>query len=45
MIDGHVYTVEDTGYTPYGENWIDIYFDNHEDALAWGVKEMEVYII
>lgn len=45
LIDGNTYTVEDTGYTPYGDAWIDIYFDSHEAALAWGVQTKEVYLI
>ena len=45
MIDGCVYTVEDTGWSPYGDNWIDIFFDSHDTALAWGVQEKDVYII
>lgn len=44
LIEGHTYIIEDTGWTPYGENWIDIYFNDHEAALAWGVKSEEVYI-
>lgn len=45
MIDGHEYTVEDTGWTPYGGAWIDIFFNSHEDALAWGVQTKEVYLV
>lgn len=45
MIDGHEYTVEDTGYTPYGETWLDLFFEDHESALAWGVQTKEVYLI
>lgn len=45
MIDGIVYTVEDTGATPYGDAWIDIYFDTHEEALQWGEQVKEVYLI
>ena len=40
LINGHVYTVEDRG-TPYGH--VDIYFDNHSDANAFGRKYAEVY--
>lgn len=40
MINGHIYTVEDRG-TPYGH--VDIYFDNHSDALAFGMQSAEVY--
>lgn len=45
MIDGHVYTVEDTGYTPYGEAWLDVFFQDHESALNFGVQTKEVYQI
>lgn len=45
MIDGHEYTVEDTGYTPYGETWLDLFFEDHESALAWGVQTKEVYLV
>lgn len=44
MIDGVVYTVEDTGYSPY-EPWADIFFDTHEEALAWGLQTKEVYLV
>lgn len=40
MINGNVYTVEDLG-TPYGH--VDIYFDNHSDALSFGLQYAEVY--
>lgn len=40
-IDGAEYTVQDTGGAIKG-NRIDLYFDNHEDALHYGVKTMEV---
>lgn len=45
MIDGTTYTVEDTGSTPYGDAWIDIYFDTHEEALAYGLHTTSVYIV
>ena len=35
MINGHVYTVEDRG-TSYGH--VDIYFDNHQDAVNFGMQ-------
>ena len=38
------YVAEDTGGA-IKENRIDIYFDNHQDALEWGVKEIEVFQI
>lgn len=40
LINGTVYTVEDLG-TPYGH--VDIYFDNHSDALSFGLQTAEVY--
>lgn len=45
LIDGHEYTVEDTGYTPYGDAWIDIFFDSHEAALNFGVQQKEVFLL
>lgn len=42
VIEGHTYIVEDTGSGVTG-NHIDLFFDNHEDALNWGVKYMEVF--
>ena len=38
QIDGHTYTVQDTGGAIKG-NRLDLYFDSHEDALRWGVQE------
>lgn len=38
-IDGHVYIAEDTGV--YG-GWIDLYFDDHVDALQWGDRCLTV---
>lgn len=37
-LDGHTYTVQDTGGSIAG-NRLDLYFDSHEDALQWGVRE------
>ena len=42
MINDHVYTVEDRGGAIQG-NRIDIYFDTHEEALNFGVKNMEIF--
>lgn len=42
-IDGHTYTVQDRGGA-IKDNHIDIYFDNHSDAQAFGVQYAEVYI-
>ena len=43
-IDGHIYTVEDRGGAIKG-NRIDIYFNSHKEALAFGVKNKEVFLI
>ena len=40
LINGNVYTVEDLG-TPYGH--VDIFFDSHSDALAFGLQYADVY--
>ena len=45
MIEGNEYVIEDTGYTIYGDEWIDIYFDSHEEALAYGLHTASVYIV
>lgn len=42
LIDGHKYIAEDCGGAIKG-NKIDIYFDNHSDALNYGVQYMEIY--
>ncbi len=42
LIDGQVYTVEDTG-SAIKSNHIDIYFDSHEDATNYGKREKDVY--
>ncbi len=39
-INGHVYTVQDRG-TAYGH--VDIYFNTHSEALAFGAKHADVY--
>ena len=41
-INGHKYKVQDTGGAIRG-NKIDIYFDSHSDALAFGVQYVDVY--
>lgn len=41
-IDGHAYMAEDTGIG-VGENVIDIYMDNHEAAIEFGVQYCEVW--
>ena len=45
LIGDIVYTVEDTGWSPYGDAWADIFFDSHDEALAFGVRTMEVYLV
>lgn len=44
IIAGNVYIAEDTGGAIKG-NQIDIYFDSHEEALAFGVKYLKVEVI
>lgn len=44
MIDGQEYRAEDTG-SGINENRIDIYMNNHNDALDYGVKQKSVYIL
>ena len=41
IINGEVYTVEDRG-TPYGH--VDIYMDDHQQALQFGVQYADVYL-
>lgn len=42
FINDHKYIVEDTGSGIIG-NKIDIFMDSHQDALNWGVRELEVF--
>lgn len=42
IINGHTYTVEDRGGAIKG-NRIDIYFETHEEALAFGVQYVEIF--
>lgn len=42
VIDGITYTVEDKGSSVNG-NRLDIYFASHADALAFGLKTVDVY--
>lgn len=44
VIDGNTYIVEDTGWSPYGEAWIDIFFEDHQRASDFGVQSREVYV-
>lgn len=43
IIDGQIYTAEDTGSAVKG-NVIDIYFDNHEETKKYGRQNREVWI-
>ena len=43
-IGGNVYTVQDRGGAIQG-NRIDIYFSNHQAALAWGVRRLPVNVL
>ena len=44
IINGHTYIAEDCGGAIDG-NRIDIFFDNHQEALNWGVQYLEVEIL
>lgn len=44
MIDGTVYTVEDIGGAVKGRI-IDIYYDNHDAAVAHGMQQQEVFAV
>lgn len=44
IIGGHVFTAEDCGGA-IKENRIDIYVNNHADALALGVANADVYLV
>lgn len=44
MVDDVIYTVEDMGSHVNG-SWIDIYYDNHDDAVAHGTKTQEVFSV
>ena len=44
FINDHKYIVEDTGSGIVG-NKIDIFMDSHQDALNWGVQELEVFYV
>lgn len=41
-IDGHKYIAEDCGGA-INQNRLDIFFDDHNEALAWGIQRKEVY--
>lgn len=42
LINDHVYTVEDRGVEGA---WVDIYFESHEEALNFGMQQVEVYLV
>jgi 3D (Asp-Asp-Asp) domain-containing protein len=44
LYNGIEYVAEDTGGAIKG-NRIDIYFDNHSDALEWGRRTIEIEVI
>jgi 3D (Asp-Asp-Asp) domain-containing protein len=44
QIDGCEYIVQDRGGSVKG-NTIDIYFENHQDAVNFGVQYKEIYIV
>ncbi len=44
MIHDIVYTVEDMGSSVKG-NWVDIFYDTHEEALNHGKKTEEVFTV
>ena len=44
LINGTTYTVEDRGGAIKG-NRIDVYFNTHSEALAWGVKYLPVKVV
>lgn len=43
VIDGHEYVAEDCGGAIKG-NRIDVYFDNHQEALEFGVQYKEIFV-
>lgn len=44
IINGHIYKAQDCGGAIKG-NRIDIYFENHEEALEFGVQYAEVFLV
>lgn len=44
LIDGVVYTAEDQGSGVNG-NKVDIFFNSHQEALRYGVKKVQVYLV
>jgi 3D (Asp-Asp-Asp) domain-containing protein len=43
IIDGHTYKAQDCGGAIKG-NRIDVYFNNHQEALNFGVQYKEVFV-
>ena len=43
IINGHTYTVEDTG-SGVNDKHIDVFFESHQAALEWGVQTHEVFV-
>ena len=43
IINGNTYIAEDTGSAIKGKK-IDIYYDSHSSALAWGRRSIDVYL-
>ena len=43
-IEGHIYTVQDRLSQKF-DHRVDVYFNNHKDALNWGKKTLEVEIL
>lgn len=39
------YIVEDTGWSPYGDAWLDFFFESHDSALAFGLRYADVYLV
>lgn len=44
MIHGTIYTVEDVGGAVEGHK-VDIYYDSHDEAMAHGSKQEEVFMV
>ena len=44
MINGHIYTAEDSGSKIKG-NRIDIFMSTHEEAKQFGVKQAEEFLV
>lgn len=44
MINDIIYTVEDMGSSVKGD-WVDIFYDTYEEALAHGMKKEEVFTV